>query len=398
MISPEAVGLSSSRLERIPRAIQRYVDDQRIPGAVTLLARRGEIVHHKAVGYRYVEANEPLATDSVFRIASMAKPITCAAALILWEEGRFHLSDPIGDYLPEFKNMDVAVPPDNDESIGSPYKRVSAEQPITVHHLMTHTAGLPNPYRGLTRHEYLKTAQFHEDEETVADFVQRLADLPLNFEPGERWEYSRANDVVGRLIEVISGQTLGTFLKERLLEPLEMEDTHYYLPEEKLDRFTAQYEPDAENRISLADAPDANSYFVAEPHTYEPGSGGLLSTSSDYFRFQQAILNGGSLDGVRLLGPRTVRMMTANHVGDRSVWLRGPGYGYGLGYGVKTDLGASATPSGEGSFGWGGRFCTYSWVDPGEDLIGIVLTQLRPNDHVKLSEEFETLAYAAIVE
>lgn len=398
MIPPGDVGLSASRLDRIVDVMARHVEEKRIPGAVTLVARRGEIVHHEAVGYRFVEEEEPMDTEVVFRIASMAKPITCAAAMILWEEGRFRLSDPIRQYLPEFEDMDVAVHPDDDERLGAPYKRVPAETPVTVRHLMTHTAGLPNPYRGPTRHEYLEAARFHEDEETVADFVRRLAELPLNFEPGERWEYSRANDVVGRLVEVLTGGTLGDFLRQRLFGPLDMEDTHYYLPESKLDRFAAQYEPDENGEISLVDAPDPDSYFVAEPHTYEPGSGGLLSTSRDYYRFQRMMLNGGRLDDTRLLSPRTVRLMTANHTGDRPIWLRGPGYGYGLGYGVKTELGASGTPSAEGSFGWGGRFCTYSWVDPDDDLIGVVLTQLRPNDHLPLSEEFQTLTYAAVID
>lgn len=397
MIPPEDVGLSAERLDRIQDVMARHVQQEQIPGAVTLVARRGEIVHHEAVGYRFVEEDEALGTDAVFRIASMAKPITCAAAMTLWEEGKFHLSDPIHDYLPEFEDMDVAVPPGNDEQIGVPYKRVPAENPITIRHLMTHTAGLSNPYRGLTRSEYLEAARFHEKPETVADFVRRLAELPLNFEPGERWEYSRANDVVGRLVEVLTGDTLGEVLQQRIFDPLDMNDTHYYLPESKLDRFTAQYEPDGNGGLSLADAPDESSYFVAEPHTYEPGSGGLLSTSRDYHRFQQMMLDGGRLEDERVLSPRTVRLMTANHTGDRSIWLRGPGYGYGLGYGVKTDLGASGTPAAEGSYGWGGRFCTYSWVDPADELVGIVLTQLRPNDHLPLSEAFQTLTYAAVV-
>lgn len=398
MVSPEDAGMSASRLERIPEVMARHVKEGRIPGAVTLVARRGGIVHHEAVGYRYVEKEKPMSTDAIFRIASMVKPLTCVAAMMLWEEGRFQLSDPIREYLPEFGDMDVAVRPGDEERVGAPYKRVPAKNPVTIRHLMTHTAGLPNPYRGPTRQEYLEAARFHEDEETVADFVRRLAELPLNFEPGERWEYSRANDVVGRLVEVLTGRTLGGFFRERLFDPLGMEDTHYYLPEEKLDRFTAQYEPDEEEKIVLVDRPDPDSYFVAEPHTYEPGSGGLLSTSRDYYRFQRMMLNGGQFDGKRLLSPRTVRLMTANHTGDRSIWLRGPGYGYGLGYGVKTDLGASGTPSAEGSFGWGGRFCTYSWVDPADRLIGVFLTQLRPNDHLNLSEEFQTLTYGAVVE
>lgn len=398
MIPPEDVGLSKQRLERIPRSLQRYVDEELIPGVVTLLARHGEIVHHEALGCRHVEDEAPMVTDAVFRVASMAKPITCAAALMLWEEGHFHLSDPIADYLPEFSDMEVAVPPEDDERHGTPYRRVPAERPITVHHLMTHTAGLPNAYRGLTRNDFLEVSRFHENPETVADFVRRLAALPLNFQPGERWEYSRANDVVGRLVEVLSGQTLGEFFRERIFEPLNMKDTSYFLPESKLDRLTAQYEPAEGDGLELVDAPTADSYFVAEPHSYEPGSGGLLSTATDYYRFQQMILNGGTFGDKRLLAPRTVRMMTANHTRDKPIWVRGPGYGYGLGYGVKTDLGASGTPSAEGSFGWGGRFCTYSWVDPTDDLIGIVMTQLRPNDHVKLAEEYETLVYQAIVE
>jgi CubicO group peptidase (beta-lactamase class C family) len=224
--------------------------------------------------------------------------------------------------------------------------------------------------------------------------------MPLNFNPGEAWEYGPATDVVGRLVEVISGMSLDEFFRKRIFEPLRMSDTHFYLPVAKLNRFVANYQPDAANgnKIKLVEAPTAESRYVKAPHNYFSGAGGLASTAADYVRFHQMMLNGGELDGARILGRKTVELMTANHIGDLPVWLTGPGFGFGLGYSVVKDIGVTGQAGSAGNYGWGGAFCTYFQVDPKEELIGIVMTQVRPYDHLNIRQEFMALANQAIVD
>src|SRR5581483_10281146 len=388
---PEDVGMSSERLARIRVAMQRYVDRGLVPGVVTLVARHGRVVYFDAVGYRDAEARAPMTTETIFRIASMTKPIASVALMMLYEEGHFLLSDPISKFLPEFANMKVAQIAPSDERVGTPYKLVSAARPITFKHVLTHTAGFPNSYRGITQSEFGRVYARKKPDETIGDAVKRLATMPLNFHPGDAWEYGPATDVVGRLVEVISGMTLDEFLKKKIFEPLKMTDTYFYLPAEKLNRFAANYQPDDKNgkKIQLVEAPNAESRYVKEPHVYFSGAGGLVSTAADYFRFHQMMLNGGELDGVRILGRKTVELMTINHIGELPVWLTGPGYGFGLGYSVVRDVGMSGQPGSVGNYGWGGAFCTYFWVDPTEELIGIVMTQVRPYDHLNIRQEFQ---------
>ena len=395
---PETVGMSSERLERLDRVMQSYVQREEVAGVVTLVARRGKVVHFSAAGRRDVEQRRAMTHDTIFRMASMTKPIASVALMMLYEEGRFQLRDPISRWLPEFADMQVAVASPEQERIAGRYKLVPAARPITVQHVLTHTAGLANTYRGLTQTDFQAMAAERKPTDTVGDMVKRLARLPLNFHPGDRWEYGRATDVVGRLVEVMSGQTLDVFLRERIFEPLDMPDTHFYLPVAKLDRFAALYGPGDDGRIVLTEAPTAESRFVRGPHVYFSGAGGLVSTARDYFRFHQMMLNGGELDGVRLLSRKTIELMTANHTGDYGIWLAGPGYGFGLGYAVVTDLGPSGTPRSEGSYYWGGAFGTIFWVDPSEDLIGIMLTQVRPYTHLRIREDLATLTYQAIVD
>ena len=395
---PESVGMSSERLERLDRVMQGYVDRSDVAGVVTLVARRGKVVHFSASGRRDVEQQRSMTHDTVFRMASMTKPIASVALMMLYEEGHFQLRDPISRWLPEFSEMQVAVPSPEQERIAGRYKLVPAARPITVQHVLTHTAGLANTYRGLTQTDFQAMTAERKPTDAVGDMVKRLARLPLNFHPGDRWEYGRATDVVGRLVEVMSGQTLDAFFRERIFEPLDMPDTHFYLPQSKLDRFAALYGPGDDGKIVLTEAPTAASRFVREPHVYFSGAGGLVSTARDYFRFHQMMLNGGELDGVRLLSRKTIELMTANHTGDYGIWLAGPGYGFGLGYAVVTDLGPSATPRSEGSYYWGGAFGTIFWVDPSEELIGIMLTQVRPYTHLRIREDLATLTYQAIVD
>ena len=397
---PEDVGMSSERLARIRAGMQRYVDSGMVPGVVTLVARRGRVVHFEAVGYRDVEAKAPMTTDTIFRIASMTKPIASVALMTLYEEGHFLLNDPISKFLPEFANMKVAQPAPAAEPGGAPYKLVPAKNPITFKHVLTHTAGFPNSYRGITREEYAKTYPRKNPSETMADVVKRLATMPLNFNPGEAWEYGPATDVVGRLVEVISGMSLDEYLRKKIFEPLKMNDTYFYLPESKLNRFAANYEPDEKNgnKIKLVEAPSPESRWVKQPHNYFSGAGGLVSTAADYVRFHQMMLNGGELDGARILGRKTVELMTTNHIGDLPVWLTGPGYGFGLGYSVVKDIGVTGQAGSAGQYGWGGAFCTYFQVDPKEELIGVMMTQVRPYTHINIRQEFMALANQAIVD
>jgi CubicO group peptidase (beta-lactamase class C family) len=222
--------------------------------------------------------------------------------------------------------------------------------------------------------------------------------LPLNFHPGEAWEYGRATDVVGRLVEVLSGQRFDEFLRERIFEPLDMTDTHFYVPPSKLDRFAALYRPDGEGGLQLTEGPTAESRFVRAPQTYFSGAGGLVSTARDYFRFHQMMLNGGALDGARILGRKTIELMTVNHVGDHPIWLIGPGHGFGLGYAVVQDPGQTTMPYTVGSYFWWGAFNTTFWVDPKEELVGILLTQLRPYTHLNIRQDLATLTYQAVVD
>lgn len=395
---PATAGFAADRLIRIDKSLQAYVERNEVPGVVGLIARRGQIVYHKSFGHRDVEAKVPMSNDVIFRIASMTKPIASVALMMLWEEGRFLLRDPVAEYLPGFADMKVAVPVKPGDDARGPYKTVAAEKAITIQHLLTHTAGLANPYRGVTSDLYNELRQNRKPNGTVGDYVAQLARLPLNFEPGERWEYGPATDVVGRLVEVLSGMTLDEYLSEKIFEPLRMQDTHFYLPSEKLPRFASLYRPSDGGKIVLQEKADESSRWVKEPHAYFSGAGGLVSTTSDYFRFHQMMLNGGELDGVRILSPRTVRLMTANHTGERAVWLRGEGFGFGLGYSVTTDLGRSAMPSAEGTYGWGGAYCTVFWVDPEDKVIGILMTQVRPYTHLNIRQDFQTLTYQALVD
>jgi len=395
---PEDVGMSSARIARLSDVMQGYVDRREVSGVVTLVARRGKVVHFEKFGMRDAERGIPMTHDTIFRIASMTKPVVSVALMMLYEEGQFQLRDPISKWLPEFTNMQVAVPAPAQERIATPYKTIPAARPITVQHILTHTAGLANSYRGLTQQVFQEMVGRTKPGDTIGDMVSRLAELPLNFHPGDAWEYGRATDVVGRLVEVMSGQTLDEFVRERIFDPLKMTDTHFYLPTSKLARFAALYHPGDDGKIVLTEAPTVESRYVREPHVYFSGAGGLVSTTRDYFRFHQMMLNGGELDGVRLLSRKTVELMTVNHTADHGIWLTGPGYGFGLGYSVVTDLGQSGAPNTVGTYSWGGAFATKFWVDPKEELIGILMTQVRPYTHLNLRKDLSTLTYQAIID
>jgi len=339
---------------------------------------------------------------------SMTKPIVSVALMMLFEEGHFLLSDPVSKWIPEFANPMVAEPVPADEFSGlSPYRLVPADRPITIRHMLTHTTGLSATPRGMSQSEFMKLQERQSPNETIGDFVKRYATVPLNRHPGEVWNYSRATCVVGYLVELMSGLSLDEYLRERIFKPLNMTDTYFYLPVEKLDRFAACYTPGDDLRIKLIDAPTPESRFVKEPHTYFMGSGGLVSTIADYFRFDQMMLNGGVYDGARILGRKTVEFMTTIHTGNLPIWLTGPWAGFGLGFAVARNIDNINTLKAEhsgpipwsvGTYTWGGAYCTYPFVDPVEDLIGIVMTQVGPYRHLNIRQEYAGLVYQALVD
>ena len=394
---PESVGMSSERLGRIGPAIQAYIDRGEIAGAVTLVARRGKVVHLEAQGWSDIEAQKPLTTDSLFRLASQTKPVTAAAAMILLEQGKFRLDDPIAKYLPEFSDMQVAVPKEN----GDGYDLVPAARPITIRHLLTHTAGMSDGPNGLAAKARLR---FIRRPGGLAELIPSYAKAPLGFQPGEGWQYSpiMGLNVVGRLVEVVSGQRLDEFDREHIFEPLGMEDTFYYVPLDKLDRYTVCYQRRSDGSIARADPADGRSRFVLEGRDKVrfPGAGGLVCTAADYFRFAQMLLNGGELDGVRILGSKTVELMTSPHaVGVPKIGsLAGPGTAFGLGVNVVVDAAATGELTSKGTYNWGGAFGTMFWIDPAEELIGIYMMQLGRHQPVRVRGEYSTLVYAAIVD
>ena len=389
--SPEEVGLSAERLGRIGPLIDRYVDAQLIPGALTLVARHGQIAHCELRGHANVEKQIPLRADSIFRIASMTKPITSVALMLLYEQARFQLSDPISKWLPAFEKMEVAVRKENGD-----VELVTAKRAINVRHVLTHTAGIAGGF-GANAKALAQASRSRGRGEVIGDFVDRLAMVPLDNEPGRVWSYSRSTCVVGRLVELISGQTLAEFFEDHIFQPLGMVDTHFFLPDTKLGRFCVAYKPGDGHRIEPEEPDTLESYWLSKPGVYFMGSGGLASTAADYFRFADMLLHGGRRrGGPRILSRKTVELMTRSHIGDRFMSLGGPGQGFGLGFGVALDRGRSHTMPTEGSYTWGGAFNTHWWNDPVEELFGLVMTQVRPYGHLNLRQDFQTVVTAAI--
>ena len=390
---PDAVGMSSARLARIAPAMQRYIDAELTPGVITAVMRHGKLIHYKAQGHMDVASATPMREDAIFRIASMTKPIASVALMMLWEEGRFQLRDPVSKFIPEFAAAQVSTTADASGTTG---ELVPPKRPIQIRDMLTHTAGLANNYSGNVA--AYRQAMNTPRPKSNAEQIKRLAALPLNYHPGEEWQYSAATNVVGHLVEIISGQSLDEFLRQRIFEPLQMPDTHFYLDNTKGGRLTTQYTPDENNKIKAQDPGSKQSRWITSPRNLFSGAGGLVSTVRDYLRFQQAMLNGGEIDGNRILAPSTVSLMLENHTGDLPLWLPGPGMGFGLGYGVVVDRGAAATPLSEGAGYWGGAYCTLSWIDPEQNLVGVLMTQVRPYSHINIRQDFQVLTYQAIID
>ena len=390
---PEDEGFSKERLERISPVIQKYIDQDLTPGVLTAIMRNGKIVYLETQGFMDVREKKPLQADAIFRIASMTKPIASVALMILWEEGHFQLNDPVSKFIPAFSETKVSTTSDASGKTGD---LVEPKRAITIRDMLTHTAGLSNSYIG--NKDAYRRAMYQPRPKSNSEQINRLAKLALNYHPGEEWQYSAATSVVGYLVEVISGKSLDIFLEERIFNPLDMPDTHFYLDNTKGGRLTAQYSPGKDNKIILQDPGSEKSRWITAPRYIFSGSGGLVSTARDYLRFQQMILNKGQLNGVRILAPSTVSLMLENHTGDLPIWLTGPGTGFGLGYGVIVDRGKSSSPLSEGSAYWGGAYCTISWIDPEKDLVGLMMTQVRPYTHINIRRDFQVMTYQSIVD
>jgi CubicO group peptidase (beta-lactamase class C family) len=383
--TPEDVGLSTAGLARLGSVMRGEIERGRVPGAVALVARRGRVAYFESYGRRDPSSPDPMARDSIFRIYSMTKPIVSVAAMMLWEEGRFLLSDPIDKYLPELGRRKVAV------VRGAEIELVDAERPITIQDLLRHTSGLTYEFRGSGPvHKMYMAEKIYSRNQSNADQVATLAKLPLLHQPGTKWEYGRSTDVLGRLIEVLSGLTLGEYLQRHIFAPLGMVDTAFYVPAARHGRLAEAYakDPDTGAGVQLVNVQDAPKF--------ESGGGGLVSTAGDYARFLQMLLNGGRLDGVRFLSRKTLELMTADHLGPMTgaTDLLLPGYGFGLGFAVRLQPGIAHVPGSVGQYFWGGLAGTTFWVDPAEALFAIMLIQ-GPGQRDYFRNLFRDLVYAA---
>lgn len=386
--------ISSERLERLTEALEGYVADGELPGVVAMVAHDGEVVYLDAFGHRDIAAGDELETDDIFRIASQTKALVSTAIMMLQEEGLLLISDPVGRYLPEYLETTVAVPTER-----GGYDVVPADRPIRIRDLLTHTAGVG--YGGGAASDRWAEAgiqgwYFANRDEPIRETVGRMAALPFESQPGERFVYGYSTDILGALVEVASGIPLDEFLTTRVFEPLGMVDTHFYLPLEKRDRLSVVY---SATDAGLAPAPDPGGMvgqgaYVEGPRTSFSGGAGLLSTAHDYARFLQMMLDGGELDGIRVLSPKSVELMTVNHVGD--LLGEDSGGGFGLGFSVVDDLGERGTLGSEGEFGWGGAYHSTYWVDPVEELVVVYFTQLIPAGNIDDHAKLRALLYQAL--
>lgn len=398
---PESVGLSTERLQRIRPWMERYVGEGRLPGATTLVARHGQVVYCQSVGLSDVEQKTPMTAESILRFYSMSKPVTAVAVLMLYEQGFFQLDDPLGEFIPGFKDARVYV-----SGTGAEMRTEPAAGPVTIHHLLCHTAGLTygldneGPVAALYRR---RRTDFGPRDGTLAEVVGRLQQIPLEFEPGSRWNYSVSFDVLGRLVEVVSGLNYDQFLKQRILGPLGMKDTGFTVPAAGAHRFAALYQHTADNGMALNESP-SSSPMIDSVQTFS-GGGGLVSTLGDYFRFSELLRRKGEVDGVRLLGRKTVELMTSNHMPGDLAAVGQPtfnetsyeGIGFGLGVSVMLDPARARILGTPGEYAWGGAASTAFWIDPLEDMTVIFLTQLLPSSAYPIRRQLKVLSYQALV-
>jgi CubicO group peptidase (beta-lactamase class C family) len=385
---PEEVGLDSAALERLSAALRDRVASGHIPGAVALVARHGKVAYFESFGRLDPVSGAPMGTDAIFRIYSMTKAIVSVAVMMLWEEGRLLLGDPIAQYIPAFAATKVGV------VSGEDYTLVDANRPITVQDLLRHTSGLTYEFRGNGPiHKAYGKARVARLKQSNADQAAELGALPLLHQPGTQWEYSRSTDVLGRLVEVISGQTLGQFLEARILRPLGMVDSGFSVPQADQGRIAEPFAKDPEGGADVA------LLDVRRPALFESGGGGMVASTMDYARFLAMLLGNGRLGGTRLLGRKTVELMTADHLGTitAAADLLPPGHGFGLGFAVRTSAGLAPFPGSVGNYYWGGAAGTTFWVDPAERLFAVLMIQ-APIQREYYRVLFRDLVYAAITD
>ena len=393
---PEEVGLSSERLAMITEVLQADVASKKIPGAVLLIARHGKLAYLESVGKVDPATDKPTTVDGIFRVYSMSKPITTVAAMMLVEDGKLNLENPVAMYLPEFAKMMVGV--EKPDAGGTPtLELVPARRPISVYDLMRHTSGITYGFfgTGLVKKAY-DEARLLQDDQSSAEFSQRVAKLPLSYQPGTTWDYGHSTDILGRVVEVISGKSLFQFEKERLLDPLGMSDTSFVVTDPLKHARVA--EPFADNRSIGRNAEFSNPRVAQK---FESGGGGMVSTASDYSRFLQMLLNGGSLDGKRFLAPRTVQLMTSEHAGASSGiapgMLAGTGYGFGLGFAVRRSTGEAPVPADPGEYNWSGAGGTTMWVNPKADLLVVFMVQTT-KQNLRYRSLLRNMIYAAVLQ
>jgi CubicO group peptidase (beta-lactamase class C family) len=396
-VQPEVVGFSSQRLQRLSDVLQGYVEDGKLAGGVALVARHGKVAYLKAFGQRDRESGSAMQNDTIFRIASQTKALVSVGCMVLQEEGRLLISDPISKYLPEFEDTTVATPKKD-----GGYEVVKAKRPITIRDLLTHTAGIGYGYGAATdrwKEAGVQGWYFADREEPIGVTVSRVASLPFDAQPGERFVYGYSSDILGALIERVSGETLDDFLQNRVFTPLGMQDTHFFLPRLKQDRLSVVYS--VSDAGTLLRAPDpgggvGQGAYLEGPRKSFSGGAGLLSTAMDYTRFLQMMLNGGEFNGHRVLSPKTVELMTVNHL--REIPFGMPGTGFGLGFYVTEDLGDRGLPGSIGEFGWEGAYHSTYWVDPVERLVVVYFTQLNPEKDLDDHGKLRTLIYQALID
>ena len=394
-VRPEQVGLSSERLQRITDMLKADVDKRIIPGAVVLVARHGKIAYFETVGVRDPATKAPMTKDSIFRIYSMSKPIMSVAAMMLFEEGKFSLAEPVSKYISELGGLKVGVEKPDPNGGKPTLELVPTKRDMTIQDLFRHTSGLTYGFfgPGQVKKMYAE-AKVWNDYPSNAELVDRLAKLPLAYQPGTTWDYSHSTDVLGRLVEVISRQSLYQFEKERLLDPIGMKDTSFYVTDKVKQSRIAEPFPD--DRSIGVDA-EFNDPRVSQ--AAESGGGGMVGTAMDYARFLQMLLNGGTIDGKRILGPKTVAYMTSDHLGTAieqgPLYLPGLGFGFGLGFAVRKDAGVSPFAGSVGEYNWGGAGGTYFWVDPKEDMFVVFMMQ-SPKHRVPYRYLLKDMVYAAV--
>jgi CubicO group peptidase (beta-lactamase class C family) len=392
---PEDVGLSSARLQRLTSTFDGYVRDGKLAGAVVLVTRRGKVAYSHAFGQRDLESHASMKEDAIFRVASQTKALVSVGALMLQEEGKLLISDPVGKYIPEFQKTKVAV------LRAGGYDVVDAKRPITIHDLLTHTSGASygdGPAKDLWEKAGITGWYFANRDEPVAATVTRMAALPFDSQPGEKYVYGYSTDILGVVLERASGQPLDEFLRTRLFEPLKMNDTHFYLPPGKVSRLATVYSA-KDGKLERAPTEGtmaSQGAYVEGPRKSFSGGAGIVSTASDYARFLQMMLGGGELDGVRILGRKTVELMTVDHLPDNVE--HNPGQGFGLGFSVLKDLGQRGSPGTIGEFGWGGAYHSTYWVDPKEQMVVVYFTQLLPSGGLDDHGKLRALVYQALVD